>query len=75
MSVTLEESRVLSTGGMPADAHQLALDALRACGVRRQNARKNVGVARFAFNKLQLEMLPKAYRPPLSTIGGGKVAT
>ena len=34
---------------------------------------KNTGKPRFAFNKLQMMTLPKAYRPPKGT-GGGNVS-
>ena len=47
-------------------------DALRSDGARIVNAKKNTGKAQFAFNKLQVMTLPKAYRPPKGT-GGGNV--
>jgi hypothetical protein len=47
-------------------------DVLRSDGVRLANARKNTGKARFAFNRLQVMALPKAYRPPRGT-GGGNI--
>ena len=48
-------------------------DVLRSDGVRLVNAMKNTGKPRFAFNKLQMMTLPKAYRPPKGT-GGGSMA-
>ena len=46
-------------------------DACACCaGVRRLNAEKNIGQARYAFNTLQQAMLPAEYRPPPGTGGG-----
>lgn len=76
MSVTLEMARILEKRhGMPRRARLKVLEALRVGGVRRQNAAKNIGVPRFAFNKLQLEMLPQEYRPPPMVIGGRRIQT
>lgn len=76
MSVTLEMARILEKRhGMPRKARMKVLEALRVAGVRRQNAGKNIGVPRFAFNKLQLEMLPQEYRPPSMVIGGRHTQT
>lgn len=76
MSVTLEQTYVLQQRfSVPNRARTSTLEALRTSGTRRQNARKNVGVPRFAFNALQSELLPKEYRPPPGTIGGRTVQT
>jgi hypothetical protein len=39
-------------------------------GVRLDNACKNIGHPKFAFNKIQKSTLPPEYRPPDSTLGG-----
>lgn len=52
-----------------ASAFPSVLRVLRAEGARRENARKNVGLRAYAFNKLQCEMLPKEYRPPAYCTG------
>jgi hypothetical protein len=44
---------------------------MRTNGVRRENARKNIGKPVFAFNALQRNMLPYLYQPP-PHVGGGK---
>ena len=41
----------------------------RRHGIRIQNAKKNVGKMKFAFNPFQRGRLPKMYRPPRATIG------
>lgn len=39
-----------------------------ACGAAGRS--NNVGKPRFAFNRVQLQLFPREYRPPLQTIGG-----
>ena len=45
-------------------------EMFRRHGVRRENARKNVGKAKFAFNEIQRMLLPKEFQPPKSTTAG-----
>jgi hypothetical protein len=46
---------------------------MRRHGVRRANAEKNIGTAKYAFSWAQVGFLPAAYRPPTGT--GGANAT
>ena len=46
---------------------------MRRHGVRRANAEKNIGTAKYAFSWAQAALLPAAYRPPTGT--GGANAT
>ena len=70
-SMTLEESRILVQNHYLKVEDCLPLaNLLRADGVRLHNVRKNTGVAKYAFNKIQRKMLPKVLRPPSHTIGG-----
>ena len=48
------------------------LTVMRSAGVRRENAYKNIGKNKFAFNKLQLRMIPGIYRAPKGS-GGAEV--
>ena len=45
---------------------------MRVKGVRRENAFKNIGKQKFAFNRFQRSTLPQEYRNPKKTGGGGK---
>jgi inositol polyphosphate-4-phosphatase len=71
MSVTLEQAQAMDVecGGL-RDA-QDATRTLRIRGARRQNVERNIGARRYAFNAIQRKALPKAYRPPDGTAGGG----
>ena len=50
------------------EADMSIADVMRECGVRLVVAEKNVGRPKYSFNALQRKMLPRQYRPPLSTI-------
>ncbi|RHY80237.1 hypothetical protein DYB26_004943 [Aphanomyces astaci] len=54
-------------GGWTVEWTQL----LRTYGVRRENARKNIGKAQYAFNTWQNYLLPSEYKCPPGTGGGG----
>jgi hypothetical protein len=73
MSVTFEEARLLQQRhGLPAHRVPEVAALLRAHGVRLDVCAKNAGYPLYAFNNLQLSMLPRAYRPPPFTIAGGE---
>lgn len=72
MAITLEEVRFCSRKynfNEIDDSHlfQQMLDTLRSEGTRRENTRKNIGIAKYAFNSLKAMTLPKLYRPPPGT--------
>lgn len=78
MSVTYEEARILrDRHGLPQHNTRPAANLLREQGVRLPVCAKNVGVPVYAFNSLQVALLPKIYKPPSSTIAssGSAVAT
>ena len=71
MGVTLEEARLLAQRhGLASFQLGEAASLLRKHGVRLPVCRKNVGKARYAFNRLQVRWLPREYRPPAETFGG-----
>lgn len=68
MSVTLEQANILVKElDMDPQCFQQAIDAMRSQGTRIRNAEKNIGIAQFAFNALQVYTLPPLYRPPEGT--------
>lgn len=71
MSVTYEQVRILQERHHLSDDLKESADALRSTGIRRMNARKNIGKNKFAFNNFQRKLLPYMYKPPTNTIGGG----
>jgi hypothetical protein len=70
MSVTLEQAALLQRHhGLPAKQASAFKQQMRRRGVRRANAFKNIGKAKFAFNRFQSMTLPDAYKPPKECAG------
>ncbi|XP_047126100.1 inositol polyphosphate-4-phosphatase type I A isoform X1 [Hydra vulgaris] len=70
MSITLEIVKILEREhNMREDVFNKVLNSVRSQGVRLINSYKNVGLAKYAFNKVQVRALPVVYRPPEGTIG------
>ncbi|KAL4102196.1 hypothetical protein PRIC1_005943 [Phytophthora ramorum] len=73
MSITLEEANLLvRSHGLLADDGEAFTNLLRTYGVRRENARKNIGKAQYCFSALQNYMLPQDYQCPPGTGGGSR---
>ncbi|KDO32696.1 hypothetical protein SPRG_02396 [Saprolegnia parasitica CBS 223.65] len=70
MSVTLEQGHLLHWNHeLPKAKIPEIVSTMRSRGVRIENALKNTGRRRFAFNALQRSMLPEEYRCPPETGG------
>jgi hypothetical protein len=69
MSVTYEQVRLLSEYHQLGEPLKESADALRSTGIRRMNAKKNIGKNKFAFNNFQRKLLPCMYKPPTNTMG------
>ncbi|CAG2117187.1 unnamed protein product, partial [Medioppia subpectinata] len=72
MAVTLEEARLCAQLFDICEVNEMqwfqtVVDTLRSEGTRRENTKKNVGVAKYAFNSLQLMTFPKLLRAPNGT--------
>ncbi|KDO33012.1 hypothetical protein SPRG_01828 [Saprolegnia parasitica CBS 223.65] len=67
MSVTLEEAKLMGTSDVA-----MWTQLLRTYGVRRENARKNIGSAQYCFSTWQNYLLPSAYKCPPGTGGGSR---
>ncbi|KUF83424.1 Type I inositol 3 [Phytophthora nicotianae] len=73
MSITLEEANLLvRSHGLLADDMEAFTNLFRTYGVRRENARKNIGKAQYCFSALQNYMLPPDYQCPPGTGGGSR---
>ncbi|CAE7328678.1 INPP4A, partial [Symbiodinium sp. KB8] len=79
MSVTYEQARILhQRHGLPRNLLLPSANLMRQHGVRLPIAHKNVGSPLYAFNSLQVRMLPSEYKPPpetIASVGGTSVAT
>lgn len=73
MSVTLEQANLfVHCHRLRPELRDFVTSLLRTHGVRRENARKNIGQAKYCFSALQNYMLPSAYKCPPGTGGGSK---
>ncbi len=73
MSITLEHANLLrAKHNLPAPAAEHAVHVARRHGVRRHNVALNTGARVYAFNWMQQQFLPPAYRPPEGSARGGK---
>lgn len=71
MSVTWEQARILNQDhALPSKHVAEVTKHFRSHGVRRENAFKNTGSNKFAFNKVQLLYLPEQYRAPFASASG-----
>ena len=70
MSVTLENARLLTNQCQVVDGIELC-NKMRQHGVRRRNVHHNTGNSNYAFNALQVQLLPHCYRPPQGSYGSG----
>ncbi len=71
MAVTLHQARLLGDRhGCGAAPERLVRDAngIRLHGTRLLICDKNVGIPKYAFNKIQLQFMPDEYRPPTESI-------
>ena len=73
MAVTLEQAKHLVETHHANDGKNMCR-LLRSHGVRRNNVYANTAQRQYAFNQLQIQCIPKAYRPPNGTFSG-KVQT
>eukprot|EP00026_Physarum_polycephalum_P001584 Phypoly_transcript_01586.p1 GENE.Phypoly_transcript_01586~~Phypoly_transcript_01586.p1 ORF type:complete len:1047 (+),score=141.29 Phypoly_transcript_01586:139-3279(+) len=70
MSITWEEARILERHhNLPKSEVADAIQVMRSAGVRRENAFKNIGVDKYAFNQIQIMLFPEIYKPPKGTEG------
>ncbi|XP_065838124.1 inositol polyphosphate-4-phosphatase type I A-like isoform X2 [Oscarella lobularis] len=68
MSVTLTQAQILlKEHNLHPDLFEQVIDQMRSDGTRLLNAEKNVGEKKYAFNGLQVRVLPKSFRPPEGT--------
>ena len=70
VAVTLEETRALAARFRVVDEVHVC-KVLRRHGVRRRNLLRNTNQDKYAFNAVQVKSLPRCYRPPAGTFGGG----
>jgi len=70
MAVTLEATRILQREhNLPSELFLKTLNTMRSQGTRLINSLKNVGIPKYAFNRMQVRAYPSIYRPPEGTYG------
>ena len=73
MAVTYDQAEILARAhGLPRRYVLPVANRMRVQGVRRANCFHNIGKPLFAFNGLQLQCLPRIYRPPEHVAGAKK---
>lgn len=73
MSITWEQARLLNYfQRLPNSEITNVTNQLRSEGVRKENAFRNIGKSKFAFNPLQLRAIPEVYRAPATAISSGQ---
>ena len=71
MAVTLDQATLLvKNHGLAKNQQADVANLFRSFGVRRENARMNIGKAQYCFSTLQNFMLPLEYQCPPGTGGG-----
>lgn len=73
MAVTLDQAILLvQNHGLAKNQQADVANLFRSFGVRRENARMNIGKAQYCFSTLQNFMLPSEYKCPPGTGGGNR---
>ncbi|EDV20518.1 uncharacterized protein TRIADDRAFT_31851 [Trichoplax adhaerens] len=73
MSVTLEQCLLLrNEHNLEKKYFERALETMRSEGPRRENTWKNANARCYAFNRMQVMVLPNLYKPPAGTYGSAQ---
>merc|ERR1712029_211042 len=70
MSITLEQTRILARDYDLKEAEFLkTLNLIRSVGLHGEKCMKNTNTNKFTMSSLELQNLPRKYRPPIGTFG------